>query len=214
MKKVILVMTCLVIAFTSCKKDELDNGPYKISGRIYNGTTNKGWPHLKLSMTNSKQGDALMGISGYNEDMGYIYTDSDGYFQYSYSRKGEGSSISMKCKEQYLCFPLNQNSTQNLCISDSATLIIHLHSNNPLTSNDSFYVKTADKLIGLKGPLPVDYTIRMRQIPRPSAVWIALEFSWAKTYKEFLSDYIKGVKNYQRYSVEGDPAINEYTINY
>ncbi len=214
MKKVVLSLLAIIVIMTGCKKVDVLGGPYTIKGRLYNGTTQKGYANIKLSLINTKAGDRFMGTPDYTENMGDIYTNNEGYFEFTYSRRDQGSSINTEFKDQYLSFPLNQNSTKDICVSDSATLIIHLHSNNPLTANDSFYVKTADKLIGLKGPLPVDYTLRMRQIPRPSAVWSALEFYWARSYKEFLNDYIKGVRNYQYYSVEGDPAINEYTINY
>ena len=115
MKKVVLVLVCFTILFTSCKKEDIDKGPFKISGRVYCPRTGKVFSNIKFDMISTTSGNSFGKMSTANS-IGTASTDSNGNFEFTYGTIDNECGITTMINDQYFTFMADQNIHQDLVL--------------------------------------------------------------------------------------------------
>ncbi len=199
----------LSLLFISCSKDEES---YTISGKFLNGTTNIPYENVKIEISK------VIGPAGFSKStyLGDVYTNSNGEFSFDYKvMKSENGTLHLVFGRNGLSdmltksgLPLSKNSNLNFYLSDSCRSIFSFSSNNPLIENEVIKVYSYNQAFD---------TLVFNNIELANSNF---KFS-LRTQKMFGAVGVMRVRPDTTISIfnptfemEGDPIINNITINY
>ena len=210
MKNLIYITIAFFFAAqVGCKK-EIEE--YTFKGQFINGTT--------MRPTRINETMTLIAINQndkFSHEIGKFTTDAHGNFEFKYKRQ-KGSSITLEDgytgRVRYL--PINENFEKNpWYFSDKGTLKLTLATNKLLSdNNDTFYLYqfiNNKQIIDTFTSIPKTHIINFRYDPAQFGFYYgrnSTEFVYDNLYKRVIKAKDIGGK------IDGDPIINELTINY
>lgn len=212
---VMLVMIANSILFASCdtglivspNNATIDTTWYTIEGKYINGSTNKPYRNIELTLKLENYGYPRV----LEEVAGPIRTDNNGYFKFRYQHIDRLKGIvflQVYPTDLYPnidSIPLNENVNQTVYQSTFGSLILNI---NPVSGNELFvYAGTQDTLHYKNINNSISDTIRF--IPYTTTL-----VAWGKTKQELL-DALKGKNSNQQYvKLSGDPFFNKFYIEF
>lgn len=202
----------LMFILTSCEVEEdINIVKHTINGRIINVNNPTQFVGKKLYLESQyyslNEGTIIETIAE------AIVTDSS-TFELIYD-SSPGTTLRILCTELpkfSRSVPVNQNITPTFYISDSATLVLNLLSDNILKSNDTLYLKYIRPSVNkpdtflLIGPITNNYKITFRGFN-----YGGYNFSWGVGYNDFRSN---GYKRHKNYTLSGDPFVDTVDLKY
>jgi hypothetical protein len=207
MKKLLMLFVAFVII--SCGKEEES---FTIKGRFLNGTTNAPYQNVKIDFTK------IIGTPGFTRstDLGVAYTDDNGEFSFNYSIGinengklqlvfGDNGITDMLTKSG---LDLARNISLDFYLSDSSRAVFSFQTSNPLGDNEVLkvypYTGAFDTLVFSKSDLNVsDFKFHLRTKILFRAVGV----------ERVSADTTISIFN-PTFDMDGDPVINNITINY
>ncbi len=206
MKKLLIVLVAFIVV--SCGKEE----SFTIKGRFLNGTTNVPYQNVKIDFTK------IIGPPGFTKstDLGVAYTDENGDFSFNYSiAENENGKLQLVFGDNGITdmlvrsgLELARNNSMNFYLSDSSRSVLSFKTTNPLKDKEVLkvypYNGAFDTLIFSKSELDIsDFKFNLRTKIMFGAVGVD-RVSPDSTISIFNSSF----------EMEGDPIINNLTINY
>ncbi len=209
------VILTFVYSCISCNKVEIgspipnsiDTSWYTVSGKYINGTTNKPYRNIELTLMMDNYGfpRVLKTIEG------PILTNDEGNFSFSYQHINEIAGLVYLKVFPTDLYPtvdsitINQNFNKTVYMSDYSRLILEL---NPITASELYvYTGKSDTLHYtniLSTKLDTVYQIPLR----------TTLVAWGRTMEE-LRDALKGKNSNQQYvKTTGDPFYNKFKITF
>lgn len=210
-----LCFLCLFLFFVSCEK-VLVNNPlptntdttiYTIEGRYLNGTTNKPYRNIELTL--------IMDNYGYprvlKDIAGPIRTDNEGYFKFTYRHLDEiPGFVFLEVYPTDLfpkidSIPINQNINQTVYQSTFGSLILNIE---PITYNELFVCTGKSDTLHYTN-ITKAFSDTIRNVPLATRV-----VAWGRTMQE-LRVMLKSYGGYQKQlKMYGDPYFNKVLIQF
>jgi hypothetical protein len=222
---------CLLTLLACCKKEE-DPKPkpsYTIQGKIYQAYPTIPYVRQAITITVTRGGN----IGGFKDtyvskDLATATTNDSGWFSVSYpatdiTGSDPGGNAQIHIYSQFFQFdglPVNQNVNKDFYIPTKGKIKISLQTNNPLeTNNDTLYFayliqdKTGTSLE--IDTLQQTFTGLYKTLILP----VGYEnFFWSRGKNNFKYDSARQgftkIQHDQGLHIDGDPIVNEITINY
>jgi hypothetical protein len=185
----------------------IDTTMYTIEGRYLNGTTNKPYRNIELTL--------IMDNYGYprilKDIAGPIRTDNEGYFKFTYryiDRFPGGIYLEVFPTDLYPeidSLPINQNINQTVYQSSFGSLILDI---DPITSNELF-VSTGNMDTLHYTNISGSFSDTIRNVPMNTTI-----VAWGRTMVE-LRNSLKNYSGYQKFlKMNGDPYFNKVKIQF
>ena len=199
-----LFISCEGIEIGKPISNNTDTTMYTIEGRYLNGTNNKPYRNIELTLQMDNYGYPRV-----LEDIaGPIRTDNNGYFKFTYRFIDRAFPIFLKVFPTDLypnidSIPMNQNLNKTVYKSSYGSLILNIE---PKTSNE-LYVCTgkSDTLHYIN--ISKSFSDTIRNVPLSTTV-----VAWGRTMQE-LRAMLKTYGGYQQYlRMYGDPYYNKVKI--
>lgn len=184
-----------------------DTTIYTIEGRYLNGTNNKPYRNIELTL--------IMDNYGYprvlKDIAGPIRTNNDGYFKFTYRHLDEIPGfvyLEVYPTELYPdidSIPVNQNINQTVYQSTFGSLILNI---DPKTSNELFVCTGKSDTLHYTN-ITNAFSDTIRNVPLSTTV-----VAWGRTMQE-LRAMLKSYGGYQQYlRMYGDPYFNKVLIQF
>lgn len=212
MKYLALINIIFMLTITSCEfENEVNITKHTINGKIINVNNPTQFVGKKLYL--ESQYSSLFEGTIIETIAETIVTDSSS-FEFIYE-SSPGTSLYIKCYElpNFLrSVSVNQNITPTFYISDSATLVLNLYSDNLLKTNDTLYLKYIRPSVNkpdtflLIGPITNNY-----KLPFRGYNYGGYNFSWGVGYNDFRAN---GNRRHKNFALTGDPFIDTVELKY
>lgn len=214
MKNIIICIISLIVIFSGCedavitkKFKSIDTTLYTIEGRYLNGTTNKPFRNIELTL--------IMDNYGYprilKDIAGPIRTDNEGYFKFTYryiDMFPGGIYLEVYPTDLYPdidSIPINQNINQTVYQSTFGSLILNIE---PITSNELFVCTGKSDTLHYTN-ITKAFSDTIRNVPLATRV-----VAWGRTMQE-LRVMLKSYGGYQKQlKMNGDPYFNKVLIQF
>ncbi|MGZ5242647.1 MAG: hypothetical protein ACXWEY_00245 [Bacteroidia bacterium] len=222
----------MAVILTACKKEP--NKPeevptYTIQGRILDGATMRAYPNLPVEIVVTKGA----GSRHKSQNLGTAVSNDTGWFSITYkqtsitgtSYDGDEYNAQIRLLAQWHQFeeiPVNQNVTKDFFQPTKGTLKVFLKTEKPLETNndtllfaypiftnsswpDHWFMDTITKSIN-------GYYLTLEDVPLTQNLFIgrgSKNFVFSQQQNAF-----KYVEQQLNPKIDGDPIVNEITINY